>query len=272
LALWPLGLALAASGLVPPDLLVEALTGTDPWRPATVWPSVDDIADARVCLAELGPERAASLVRDATRSDQLSPLFPVLARFRSIRHDHLARLPRRLRDLEALCNEPVTAPVAPPPARPRAEPPVAGEPLPTAGLLAPRTGRTRLPERYQHPPPLLAVDGVRVGALRLVLPDTPETIRTWGVSLRNCLADFVPAVAAGNSWLIGIVEGDGIVGCVEVNPGTRVPRQIQASANRPLPETSARAVVDHLEALGVIRSSRPLVRRPAESGVRGRAS
>jgi hypothetical protein len=256
LALWPLGLALAASGLVSSDHLVEALMAADPWRPATVWPSVADIADARVCLAELGPERAASLVRDAARSRRLEPLFPALRRFRTIRHDHPSRLPRRLDELEQLCAEPAPALGQPPCRRP--EPPAVDDPLPTAGRLAPRTGRTRIPDRYEHPAPLLVVDGVRVGALRLVLPESPETLRTWGVGLRNCLGDFTAAVAAGTSWLVGIEDGGRIVGCVEVNPATRVPRQIQASANRPLPEDTARAVIDHLEALGVVRPWRPL--------------
>lgn len=107
--------------------------------------------------------------------------------------------------------------------------------------------------RWSVPRGLAPVQGLHCGPVRLEVPTSVAQLRHWGQLLHNCLGSFGPAVVAGRSWLVGIMLGESLIGCVEVETRRRTVRQILAARNEPLPAELRDPVLDALHRLGIVR-------------------
>jgi hypothetical protein len=91
----------------------------------------------------------------------------------------------------------------------------------------------------------------------MVLPRTGHELRWWGQRLRSCIGDFGPAVASGQSVLVGIEVDDVLTYCAEVAPATATIRQALGRGNRPLPPEAAGALVRALVRAGLVDPAHP---------------
>ncbi len=98
---------------------------------------------------------------------------------------------------------------------------------------APRAGDVEIPTAFDHSMWDRAYHRERHGRVDLLLPADPAHLVEWSRLLRNCLDDYVPAVAARQCTVLAVRVDEVIVGAVEVDPTGRV-RQLMGPANRPL--------------------------------------
>lgn len=113
--------------------------------------------------------------------------------------------------------------------------------------------RINIPTRWPIPARLSAVHHACRDDLRFVVPTSAPELRHWGRMLQNCLGDFVPAVATGRSWIVGIERNEILIGCAEIEPGSRHLRQLLGSRNRPLPPNVVAAATAVFGGAGVAR-------------------
>jgi hypothetical protein len=142
---------------------------------------------------------------------------------------------------------PPEPPVPPPAPRPANRRP--GQ----VALHAPSAPATA-PRRWPVPAPLRTISGYRYGGLDFCVPTSAAELGLWSRQLHNCLDTYAAASAHERSWLIGIRNDGGLIGCIEVCPGTRRLRQAHGPRNRALPaniyDTAVRVLSDH----GLLRS------------------
>jgi hypothetical protein len=140
----------------------------------------------------------------------------------------------------------------------RAEPPPAPPDPRSAARFAPVASRPDLggTEPIPVPAPLVALDGLSVGDLRLVLPRTVAELSEWGRRLSNCLGTFGAAAISGRSWLVGIEKHGRLVACAEIHPDRYV-RQFLAERNRRPVPVDAERVIERLLAAGVLDAAHP---------------
>lgn len=256
----PLALAVAGRALLGVDHLANVLdarpaTPVDHGRPV---PSVDDIRSIEAGLMLYPEARAAALLVSGV--DDPCRLARSLTRLSWVEHRAPRPLPLRLDELEALCErlvpvvrDDVTAPTtrdAPvEPTRSVRQPRLTGRQVLTAPV-APGHG----PTWWSIPSSLVEIAGLRTGDLTFLVPTSTATLRQWGSQLRNCLGDYGPAVAHERSWLIGLEQGDRLIGCIEVAPSTRRVRQAHGPRNGPLPRAVHRRALTVLAQQGIVRA------------------
>lgn len=94
-----------------------------------------------------------------------------------------------------------------------------------------------------------AIDGLEIGEqLQLTLPRTVAELTEWGLQLRNCVGSFGPAVARGESTIIGVRRNGRLTYCLELTTRNEI-RQFLGERNRQVPGGDAcvvvRALLDH---------------------------
>lgn len=260
--LYPLAVARLAATVADPDRVAALLELDGPHRSPDAWPGVDTMHAIAGLAPGLGADATVGLLTDAVRLDDGPALLADLARLLPPVRRHLSPpFPRRLPELLERCRnlfppDPSPRPAPAPvehraPARPPEPEPVR---LPAAAMRAPaatavpaaRTAAIPYSERIR------AVDGAVPGpVLRLALPRTPAELTDWGRRLRNCLGSFGDAAVAGHSTLVGVLQRDVLVGCVELTPAGVV-RQFLLAGNRPVPHVVAQPVWAHLREAGVV--------------------
>ena len=105
--------------------------------------------------------------------------------------------------------------------------------------------RTEVGESFDHPPQARRLHQQRAGSVSLVLPDGPAQLAAWGDQLHNCLADYVDAVAAQRSIVLGVRVDDELVGALELDRALRI-NQMLGPRNQPLPRRLEAAVIELL--------------------------
>lgn len=226
-------------------------------------PGEDSIDVMRSCFGRMRPETVEQISVEAlTTANGVKRLVRVAQDLRGIDR-HRGALPGSLDELERLIL--ASVPVAPPRRRetrhtrpvtettpePRPAPPA--RELPTAPLNAPstRVGQSP-PERFVYAASVQRLDGHTFGGFRFVLPVRPGELRTWGTVLRNCLPNFVSAVAAGRSVVVGVQHRDVLVAALEIDPVLGRVRQFVGERNRRPPQGLDSRVHAELRTLGVL--------------------
>ncbi|MGA1052413.1 MAG: hypothetical protein ACO4AY_09785 [Ilumatobacteraceae bacterium] len=241
----PLALVIAARRRLGPDHLANVLDGcTELLRNAgggaVPVPSVDDVRAIEAGLAEYPADRCVSLLVDAT--DRSIRLAHALRQLAWVVDRVTPPLPRRVVDLEALCERtvPIVAIERPRPATSGNREHTADE-LPghlvgrrRAVLPAPAAERSSA-TRWPIPSALVPVAGLERDGLRLLVPTSTPVLNQWAAALQNCLGTYGPAVAQQRAWLIGIHRSEQLIGCIEIDPATRRIRQAHGRLNRMLP-------------------------------------
>ena len=278
----PLGLGVAAAGLVSIDELANILEAATRPGPAAGFPSVDQIRSIRAGLACYPERRRAALLVDVGRHHSAIRLAAVMTRLRWVVDWAPRPLPVRLTDLVALCDrlvpvvaepaavtslpQPSNASPVPQSAMPQSGPQVDSTPVPSA-QPAPRPvtrqatrrpGQVPLnapsappsaPRRWPVPAALQAISGYRHEGLDFCVPTSAAELELWSRQLHNCLDTYAAASAHQRSWLIGIRNDDRLIGCIEVCPGTRRLRQAQGPRNSALSanvyDIAIRVLSDH---------------------------
>ena len=120
-------------------------------------------------------------------------------------------------------------------------------------LTRPRITATVDATRWSIPSALLPIHHFRHRRLRFVVPTSQVELRQWGRRLRNCLGDYAPAMASGQSWLIGVEVDDQLFGCIEVRTTDRTVRQALGVANLPLGDEVLDPVLEALRLHRIIR-------------------
>lgn len=259
---WHLGVAVALAPRVTPDDVATALhLEAAPDLPTVApLPTAEDLAVLRTGLALLDPQRARQLVTDAILRCGVGRLTSVLRTLAEVKDDVRWPPPARLDELEALCLRATAIDPAPPtPPLPRPGPAVAAPPPPrparptwSTPRRAPETsGRPHAPgEAFVHPPAVRALDhDALVDELELVLPRTPEELRTWGRLLGSCLGDFGAAVAEHRSVIVGVRHRHALVAALELRPNLREVVQFLGPGNRVPPANVTAPVLARLAAL-----------------------
>lgn len=272
LSWWHLGAAVVAATAVEPDDAARWLA-TDAEASSGGPPSVEKVRAAVAGLALLDRDRARRLLHDARRAPdgaEARRLLAVLASLLDVERDLRWPPPARLSDLEAACLRAASLdPAPPPPPRPapvaieapaaRAHPagaaPVAGgastaatHPDWTTARRAPSVRGPAPRHDVEFSPSSMAIHVAGMTAhddIELVAPRTPSELAAWGQLLRNCLADFAPAVAAGVTAVFGIRVSGALAGAVEVRHGRII--QLLGPSNRPLPPRVVVAVAHQVE-------------------------
>jgi len=278
--LGPLGFACVATGLVSVDELANILE-----IPGRVghdrWPSVDEVRVARQGLQLLPPTRRAALLLDSARCHDAKILSEVMTRLLWVRDQVERPLPMKLDELKAVCNRlvPTFTPVAAmQPITPRRETRVVADiprpvlrqpaqlamhPVQTEQVVRPgavpmrRPNPTSLttgpnPTSWPIPTSLRRIHRHRCERFSFTIPTSAIELLAWGRQLRNCLADFAPAVSREQSWLIGIERDGDLIGCIEVQPDSRRIRQALGRSNSPLPPSVHDVATRALTECGVI--------------------
>lgn len=271
LSWWHLGAAVVAATAVEPDDVAEWLA-TDAEATDATPPSIEQVRTAAAGLALLDRERVRRLLRDARRAPsgaEARRFFAVLGALVDVERDLRWPPPARLAELEAACLRAAALDPAPPPP-PRLAPTLIEGPAPAHRAhaapdhdIASRTephpdwttargapsARGPAPRRdAEFPPSPMAAHLAGMTAadeIELVAPRTPAELAAWGRLLRNCLADFAPAVAAGVTAVFGIRVIGALTGAVEVRQGRII--QLLGPSNRPLPRNVVAAVAGHVE-------------------------
>lgn len=265
-----LALGLLGSHVLEPDCLARVLSAERVPHPAEHLPEPSAMESGRRTVAEWGATRVERVLLDAAaRTDGLRLLLDTIRYARQVRGSDPPSLPNRLEDLHDLYRSRVaTAPPEPPneqpPPRPWrvVEPPAPRERhriLAPPALLPPVSAGTRL----KVSPAMRALDGRTVEGLTLVVPRTAGDLQRWGRLLANCLGDFAPAAAAGQSTIIGVERADALAFAVELDP-TGAVRQFAGKANRRPDDAVRRAVVTAIRAAAVAEPPRQA------GGARGR--
>jgi hypothetical protein len=245
LALGPLARALVGVEVLEPDHLRGLLQQREPWQPPHRWPTLDALTRGRRAVRLLGPERTRRLLNDPAATANLTELFGTL----TLAELTGPRLPvaaaGSLAALREACERLLT-----PHARP--DPPAAAPRRRAAtAALSPPPAPPAPPGTFVYPALIATAEGAVVDDLVLRLPAGPDQLRAWGVQLANCLGTFPGAVAAGRSWIIGIEQGQTLIGAAEISPDGRI-RQLLGRSNRPLPAPLHASVEAELRALGII--------------------
>lgn len=219
----PMLLALMASPWCGPERLTE-IVSTPPQRPGAVAFDIGDVDRGRAMFhGESARRIGARLVAALAQPDGLVELA---------------------RDLAGWV-PPAPEPAPDQPARPQG--PAPRPPAPAAQV--PPAARTDVP--LVHPSRLQAVDGLEVGAHRIVLPRTADELMEWGMVLDNCLGGFRHAVAGGRTHLLGVAEGGTLRYAVEVTR-SGVVRQFEGVRNRQAPLSVTVPVLTALRDHGVV--------------------
>jgi len=105
--------------------------------------------------------------------------------------------------------------------------------LPVVPLYAPgpdeeaaRRGDFRYPEAVQR------IHGATSGDFSLRLPGSRVELQAWGRELRNCMPDYIEAVAAHQSVILGLYRRDKLVAGVELTADLRRVRQFVRDGNQ----------------------------------------
>ena len=124
--------------------------------------------------------------------------------------------------------------------------------LPVEPLYAPgpdeqaaRRGDVRYPEAVRR------IHGATSGDFSLRLPGSRAELGAWGRELRNCMADYVEAVAAGESVILGLYRRDKLVAGIELTADLRRVRQFVRDGNQRPWRAQREAVREMLGRLGV---------------------
>jgi hypothetical protein len=244
-----LGLAMAGRDVCEPDDLAALIQHREALDETTDF-SVDDVALLRWFAGFAGVTCFKRVALDALRHGQVRQLLRTAVNVHHVRAVVRRPLPPRLEEIERVAL--AVAVIRPRPEPEPPQPPRATTPaVPTRPRGAPRTERRTRPDEFAYTPALRAVDGSEFRDLGLCLPATRGQLGTWGRLLRNCLADFAPAVADGLSTIIGVRREGMLVGALELDRDGRIV-QFLGARNRPLPEDVTRPVVQELVERGVV--------------------
>jgi hypothetical protein len=252
-ALLPLALAAMGADVLDADRLANVLEHSNPIHAPEDWPTVDDVARFRRCTSTLGAGRVERLLRDTgATADGPRLLHETVRVLLPILRAGTPNLPSRLVELHAFCcnqlpDDPQPRPPAPRPNRDTAL---------ADAFRPPRAPARRTANGFSSPPEVAAAHRHEVqDGLRLVVPRTAAELTRWGERLHNCIATFADAVAARQSWLIG-VEHDGVLRyCIEIRPDRTV-RQFLGDRNAPVPEGARVAVCRALADLDILDAAR----------------
>lgn len=279
----PLALALMGASVLEPDQLARVLR-TRPCTEADDLPDGEQIRAARRCLTRWGARRAERVLVEAAVQDGGLRLLNRAVRFANDLGSHgPARLPNRLRDLHDVYRAatatdpgprpPVAAALRPivarrPPPAPAPQRRRTGGPVPAAEAPVPVDRRDRIYAPASRLAPVdescpltmpaaaTALEGLSTGDLTVSIPRTAGDLVRWSRLLSNCLYDYGPMAAAGQTTILGLRRAGGLQYAVEVRPPGIV-RQFVGPANRPPQPADRVAVVALLADRGVVDRTHP---------------
>jgi hypothetical protein len=252
-----LALALIGRETLEPDQLARVLCSDRVRQPAMDLPDSATMRESCITVREWGAARIERLLLDAAaRADGVALLLETMRYARQLGdHGPPQPLPSRLADLHDVHRALMRSPSSPDPAFPTTR--VTSSPRrnrrqPQRALPPPVTRTPVRPDTpITAPPAVRSINGHSVGELRFLLPDVVGDLARWGRLLSNCLEDFGPSVAAGDSVVIGVLRDRQLVYVIEVTPDGNI-RQFSGKANRPPTECDRRSVIETLVRAGVL--------------------
>jgi hypothetical protein len=259
-----LALAIAGRDVLQPDCLARVLSAERVAHPAHDLPDPNTLNEVRQTVTMWGATRAERVLLDAAASaDGLKLLLAAVRFARQLRGHSPPFLPNRLTELhDAYRCRVQSAPQArprpvPPPVRSRRTTAQPEQPQPRHRIFAPPTNLMPVGAgtQLQVTPAVQALHGRRFGDLTFVIPRTAGDLQRWGRLLSNCLGDFAPAMATGQSTIIGIERSNSLAYAVEIDPNGTI-RQLAGHANRPPDDSSRLSIIRTLSTAGVLRPDR----------------
>ncbi|MEM8708540.1 MAG: PcfJ domain-containing protein [Actinomycetota bacterium] len=240
LDLAPVGLASTLPATWEIDRVATIAAGSG-WHPPASWPSVEQRSELRRIWPSVPERIGVRLCHDALAAPTgVSALWAAMRLCETlIANGH--PVPTTIDGMHELASAEAE----------RTGLPVPANDAPRRGPRAGPTPRTDVPG-WGYPITIELVEGYRHGATRFVLPRSADDLRRWGTSLGNCLADYVDDVRAGRTYVIGLVDGDRLVGALELGHDLLV-RQLEGPRNQPADEDLQTACRHMLRDLGIAR-------------------
>ena len=121
-------------------------------------------------------------------------------------------------------------------------------------IFEPTTPPAQVPfgGRWMVPEALRGIDGHHSRGLTFVVPRSAEQLVQWGTALQNCLDTYVPDVAGGRTWVVGVFRRGDLCGCIEIAPQTRQMVQAEGPRNTPMPDPLLANVTVAMRHLGIL--------------------
>jgi len=235
----PLAIASTMPYYWPVDHVATVLRG-DEWLPPAAWPSDQQRADLHriwpLLPHDIGTRLATESLETPTGPDMLWSGLRLCETLLGTGHTP----PTTITGLHQLAAEdarrqrlPVAAPEPPGRIQHRPQPPQQPAPV-FQPHIAPQIdiAASAVPERTTYCVNIELLDGLTDGDHRYSLPRSEQQLIEWGELLESCIADYIPAVRAGRSSIVGQFHNGRLVAALELTDTMQV-RQFVGHRNRP---------------------------------------